>query len=467
MNRFFRIDMRVLVRLRNTLKRLQIRRLYNRGWMDAAREHGLKEIDRQNSNREFAQDIVIRCYFNQCDWESVIDFADQNQDFDSMDYVTRARRKIISDVSYVGPEPALHKEKVWNGDNLLMNWYQEDQRLWLRHPWGWVYWDMPQKFELEDTAPSLLHLALEVLLSPWIPETKYWEVPAREPGTELALSYSGGIDSTAAALLLPVDTFLAYHQRDFESMLDHSIPKNTFQVIWEKMGREVLCVPSNHERIRLFHDLSVGFSTANAAGVHLILLADHLKLRGIAFGTPIDNTWLKSGRVYRDFSKSHYWKYWSGQFSKAGLSYVLPINHISEAGALEICRQSSIADAVNSCLRGKAGIWCGECWKCFHKNGPLGRKISPNSKEINTFLTTKPLRTAQHALWALQVQGLEDLAPHLRQYISGDLSWWAKAYRPGLDLIPEPWNIHVETKTLEFLGWMDPPLSLEAVNLDF
>ena len=65
MNRFFRIDMRVLVRLRNTLKRLQIRRLYNRGWMDAAREHGLKEIDRQNSNREFAQDIVIRCYFNQ------------------------------------------------------------------------------------------------------------------------------------------------------------------------------------------------------------------------------------------------------------------------------------------------------------------------------------------------------------------------------------------------------------------
>ena len=72
---------------------------------------------------------------------------------------------------------------------------------------------------------------------------------------------------------------------------------------WESdMNREVLVIPSNHERIRTHHGLQVGFSTSNAAGVHLILLADYLDLFGIAFGTPIDNTWLKAGSRYSDFS---------------------------------------------------------------------------------------------------------------------------------------------------------------------
>jgi hypothetical protein len=232
------------------------------------------------------------------------------------------------------------------------------------------------------------------------------------------------------------------------------------------MERKVLCIPSNHERIRLAHGLNVGFSSANAAGVHLILLADYLDLKGIAFGTPIDNTWLKSGRTFRDFSQSHYWKYWEGQFSKAGLSYVLPINHISEAGAMEICKQSVLSESVNSCLRGVDGKWCGKCWKCFHKNGPLGRKIDPHSKEITTFLSAKPLRTAQHALWALKEQNLIHLAPQFSDLIKLDLSWWREAYPPGLEIIDRTWRVGIQEKTQEYLSWMRSPFLLADVDLD-
>ena len=82
-----------------------------------------------------------------------------------------------------------------------------------------------------------------------------------------------------------------------------------------------------------------GFSTDFASGVHLILLADTLNLGRIAFGTPIDNTWLKKGSQYRDFSKSEYWCRWKKHFAFAGLHLELPINHISEAGALRICQK--------------------------------------------------------------------------------------------------------------------------------
>lgn len=131
-----------------------------------------------------------------------------------------------------------------------------------------------------------------------------------------------------------------------------------------------------------------------------------------------------------------------------------------------ICKQSSFSDVVNSCLRGRDGEWCGKCWKCFHKNGPLGSKIDPSSKEISHFLNKKPLRTAQHALWALKVQGLENLAPHLSDHIAEDLSWWNKAYQPGLELIDEPLRSFIDKRTTSYLEWMAEPHALISVDLD-
>ena len=249
-------------------------------------------------------------------------------------------------------------------------------------------------------------------------------------------------------------------------MLSHTLPLATFEAIKQRTGREVLCIPSNHERIRTYHGKVNGFSDAHAAGVHLVLLADHLNLAGIAFGTPIDNTWLKRGSVYRDFSTDPYWTKSRAMFARAGLAYVLPVNHITEAGALEVCRQSELADVVNSCLRGVGKRWCGRCWKCFHKNGPLGREVDPTAPEITTFLNTKPLRTAQHALWALQVQQLEHLAPHLAPFLESDLSWWVDVYPPGLALIDEPWRTTVEQRSDAVLTRMTEPYPLESVHID-
>lgn len=445
--------------------RVRVRRFYNQSRYKEAENLARRRID-DKTQSEFARDIILRSLYNQEDWLGVEAFSVDYPSKNSQYYSRKARLNRIRQPTHVDAEPETCLEKLWNKENLLSNWHQESNKLWLRHEKGWTYWIMPNDFSLEQTHPSLLYLALEVLLSPWNPEVKKWETSTQRTGHKIALSYSGGIDSTAAALLLPEETILAYHRRDFESMLTHDMANNVFSAWKAEMNRDVLVIPSNHERIRAHHGLDIGFSTDNAAGVHLILLADHLDLFGIAFGTPIDNTWLKSGSKYRNFSSSFYLQHWSKQFSKAGLEYLLPINHISEAGALIICKQSKISRSVNSCLRGNGKQWCGNCWKCFHKNGPLGREFNPNSKEITKFLNTTPLRTAQHVLWALKKQELEYLAPHLASYMESDLSWWEQAYPKGLEIIGEKLRDGIRDETELYLSWMEEPYHLEKVNLE-
>jgi hypothetical protein len=445
-------------------RRWPIRKAYNAGdWSTAA---SLARRELTTGNRAFAQDIILRSLYNQQEWQEILSFLNEHPEADDGTYERRARLKLAQIKQVKHGEPIPEEDRPWNDKNLLSNWLQEGHRVWMRHPWGWTHWDMPEDYSLAKTHPSLLHLAMQMLLGQWVPATKQWSVEPREPGKRLGLAYSGGVDSTAALLLLPDDTILAYHQRNFDSMLSHTLPMATFDAIKKRMGRKVLCIPSNHERIRTYHSKVNGFSDAHAVGVHLILLADHLDLAGIAFGTPIDNTWLKRGSVFRDFSTDPYWTKSRAMFAKAGLAYVLPINHISEAGALEVCRRSELADVVNSCLRGLGKRWCGRCWKCFHKNGPLGREFDPTASEITTFLNTKPLRTAQHALWALRVQQLEHLAPHLAPFLESDLSWWVDTYPPGLELIDEPWRTTVVQRSDAVLKRMIEPYPLESVHLD-
>lgn len=458
------VSLSIVRKIRDAFDRLLIRRAYNNANYELAAQISRSKLDKMK-DKQFLLDIICRSMYNLEQFSEVILFVKEWELETHKLYAEKSRIK-ISIRDYREPSPEHFAEERWNSDDLLSNWYQEGSRIWLRHPWGWTFWDMPETYQLDKTSKSLLRLALDVVLSPWLDDGPMHDVEQREFGSNLALSYSGGIDSTAAALLLPKETILAYHERSFDSMLTHDLAKSLFNKLEEYENRIVLRIPSNHEKIRTFHDLPNGFSTEFASASHLILLADHLDLGGIAFGTPIDNTWLKKGKQYRDFSSSKYFIKWTQKFESAGLHYVLPINHVSEAGALEICRQSKFADHVNSCLRGENNHGCGNCWKCFHKNGPLGRRFNIESKEINAFLNQKPLRTAQHALWALKKMNLENRFPHLAGHLQEDLSWWEMAYPVGLDIIPNQWRDGIKEKTEQYLSWMEEPYSLEKVDLN-
>ena len=131
---------------------------------------------------------------------------------------------------------------------------------------------------------------------------------------------------------------------------------------------------------------------------------------------------------------------------------------------MRICENEGILPHMNSCLRGNGMEGCGECWKCFHKNGPLGRPYDIEAREIQTFLNRRPLPTATHALWALKQMGHQSQVPDLQHHMERDFSWWTCYYPPAKEILPERWKAGIINKISKHLPDMVRPYVVESVN---
>ena len=354
------------------IRRTLMRRAYNKGNWDVAKNYAfqLKDIPKE---RELARSVLIRSHLNLGNyaevirlnsiWENSFDTLSQKAEY-SLDVQNNSKTVLhpkINELHNAQPSPEI-SEIEWNEEDLAENFLQEQSRLWMIHPNGWTYWDMPDNYVLSETHPDLLRLTAEILLYPWHNVKNSYLEQSRVLGTLPSLSFSAGTDSTAAYLIMPENTILGYHRRDFEGLLDHRNADRLIGFLEEEHKKSILDIPSNHEIIRTYHFKQVGFSSDFACASHLILLADHFDIGAIAFGMPIDNTWLMKGRKFREFTETSYYQYWVERFSKVGLELLLPIAGISEAGAMKICQNEEILPFLNSCLRGDGVNGCGICW---------------------------------------------------------------------------------------------------------
>ena len=113
------------------------------------------------------------------------------------------------------------------------------------------------------------------MFGPWDKTIIEGWVPTREPGHRPGLSFSGGIDSTAAMCLMPQRTVLFYGERyGFETKLRHDNANVFIEYLENEIGRPVIKIRSNHELIRTRDNHSAGFSTDYACAVGAILSAD-------------------------------------------------------------------------------------------------------------------------------------------------------------------------------------------------
>lgn len=325
---------------------------------------------------------------------------------------------------------------------------------------------MPARWKLKNTHPDLLKLAEWVLLDPWVPGIINGHKWTRKPGRRPGLSFSGGIESTSAMLLMPRNTVVAYNERDFESMLKHDNAHRFIKRLRWRHLRRIHVIKSDHEKIRTNWGKMNGFSTDLACAVHLILLADYYNLDSIAVGMPIDNSWLDKGRKFRDFPSCGWYRKWMSPFAAAGLEINLVVNMISQAGCLEVVRKKGLANWAQSCLRAPAGKTCGRCWKCFFKNSLLGHEIDVTSIEISEFSSTDPLKTAAMVLYATKQTGMFAELPQLERFADIDMSWFTGIYEPGLDLLPNKYRAGIESNLRHLLSAMPEPNALERTNLE-
>jgi hypothetical protein len=320
------------------------------------------------------------------------------------------------------------------------NWSQKNTTVIFEAPEAKITFSVPDTFSLKRTSPDLLWAVEYVILSPWHDKYQKKWVPTRRPGSIPGLSFSGGVDSTAAMCLIPESSILFYMERDFESMINHT-NANRFISHLRQSGREVIISKSNHEIIRTFHSKNYGFSTDYACMAHMILLADHYDLDSAATGMPLENSYFFHGSKVRQFEQSNFWKKYAPMFEFLGIPLYQPVAGCSEILNHKIVTDHGFEDFAKSCIRSNIpGETCNECWKCFRKNtfSQLPWKMSP---EISKFLKKRPLKQGIATLYALQMiskskQNLPSEAEDLLEILNEDLSFLLEYWSPSVKLLP-------------------------------
>jgi hypothetical protein len=345
-------------------------------------------------------------------------------------------------------------------------WTQEKNKVMFKAPNVTVEFIVPKGFSLKRTSLDLLWAIENVLLSPWHEKyNKEW-VPTRRPGNSPGLSFSGGIDSTAAMCLMPSDTRLFYLERNFESMIQH---ENAYRFIehLKNQSREVISIKSNHELIRTFHDKNPGFSTDYACMAHLILVADFFDLDAAATGMPLENAYFFHGSKVRNFQESSFWKRYAPMFSYLGIPIYQPVAGCSEIVNNTIVNKNGYKGFASSCLRSNvAGKTCNNCWKCFRKNifNKLDWEMSP---EISKFLSKRPLKQGIATLYALQMlyevkQEIPEEANDLKSIMKTDLDFLNRYWAPSLELIP----LKYRESTMKKINAIVSKIEIDLYSLD-
>ncbi len=350
------------------------------------------------------------------------------------------------------------------------SWVQDGNILKLITDKGRWHFIMPEDWKISATHPDLFRLAEMVLLYPFLTkeiDNSEWK-SSRKPGNYPGLSYSTGVDSNAAMILMPPDTRLVYYRRDYESRLRHD---NADRCI-AKTGSSVYQVESNSELIRCeYARLHHGFSTDYHCGVALILLADYLDIGSFATGMVLESAYLYSGYKYRNFANTIYWQKWNGIFSACGLPIYQPVAGCSEIITQRIVKEAGLAQYAVSCLMGEAGRICGQCYKCYRKLMG-GKTIALPDSKVEAILNAIPLKmassmiyTAQKAL-SNQVKPFSYIPQQLLPYMQHDVSWLEGYYPPYLDLIPAKYRELTKNNIEKYAKPMEIPYKMHEWNVE-
>ncbi|MCF6469193.1 hypothetical protein FAF44_12430 [Nonomuraea sp. MG754425] len=331
----------------------------------------------------------------------------------------------------------------------------------------------------DDAHPDLFAVAAWTVVAPWTRKRitfdravsaevaralhDGWGVEAgpvgaepRTPGSRLAISYSGGADSVAAATIFP-DAPFVHFRRVAHPRVPNRWPHYRSDVLAKlaaQTGRELSVVTSDLEYT--LAEPRPGYPEHHAVAAGALLLADRLDLGGLGFGYEMGSRWLGGGRYLWRFTPDNpMWSphgRWGRLFAAAGVHIVLPVGGVSEAVTMRVALGSPLRDQVRWCLRGTDGP-CRTCAKCLYKEliqaaverRPLDTPITADRPQARKYLQKPPYGGQEMIQYGLaRVPGIEDtlFAPVLDHFDVSEAatSWLERCYPPALDEIPQPWR---------------------------
>ncbi|MGV9308890.1 DUF6395 domain-containing protein [Nonomuraea sp. NPDC004354] len=293
----------------------------------------------------------------------------------------------------------------------------------------------------------------------------------RAAGRTLAISYSGGADSVAAATIFPDAPFVHFrrvpHQR-----VPNRWPHYRSDVLARlaaQTGREVTTVESDLEFT--LAEPRPGYPEHHAVAAGALLLADEMDLGGLAFGYELGSRWLGGDRYLLRFTPDNpMWAphgAWGRLFAAAGVPIVLPVGGVSEAVTMRIALDSPLKAQVRWCLRGTGGP-CRTCGKCLYKEliqaaverRPMDTPITANRPVARKWQEPPPYGGQEMIEYGCaRVPGIETTpfakaAHHLRA-TEESTAWLDHCYRPAVEEIPRAWRDQVADFMATRVGFMD------------
>ena len=185
----------------------------------------------------------------------------------------------------------------------------------------------------------------------------------RKIGNIPGIAFSGGYDSTAAALVMPEEskkiTFIREDHPDIPRRED-----NTQETVIKTVSRfdDVTMVKSNLEYIAGPY---LQFPTWISLAIPCVLLADKLDLKGIAFGSITGSSLVKNGGKYEEKREPD--KQWVQLLNACSLDMYKPVAGLTEISTAKIVHKNSLQDYAVSCTIGTYKQPCNACKKCFRK----------------------------------------------------------------------------------------------------
>ncbi|MEV0230370.1 DUF6395 domain-containing protein [Nonomuraea sp. NPDC050786] len=345
----------------------------------------------------------------------------------------------------------------------------------------------------DDAHPDLFAVAAWTVVAPWtrkrisfdravsarVAEALHagWGVEAvpvgaepRQAGGRLAISYSGGADSVAAATIHPEAPFVHFRRVPHPRVPNRwsHYRSDVLAKLAAKTGRELSTVTSDLEFT--LAEPRPGYPEHHAVAAGALLLADQLDLGGLGFGYELGSRWLGGGRyLWRYTPDNPMWSphgRWGRLFAAAGVHIVLPVGGVSEATTMRLALGSDLKDYVRWCLRGADGP-CRTCGKCLYKEliqaaverRPLDTPITADRPVARKWLRKPPYGGMEMIQYGLaRVPGIENTlfagALDYFDVTEESTSWLDRCYPRALEEIPAQWRGEAAAFMDEHVGLM-------------
>lgn len=286
-----------------------------------------------------------------------------------------------------------------------------------------------------------------------------------------ALTYSGGIDSTAAAILLPTNTHLFYFDRivpngEVKSLLNQEAAYYACREM-AKTGRIVHQIKTDMQYVRK----PVGFNSYLADAVPALLLADYYGFDAIAHGQTLEIGYQIGETGYEDFMTTEVGDPWFKLLPHVDLAYTLPTIGLSEVSTTNIVLKSPYHPFAQACSRGGVKKPCMNCFKCFRKS--LLEKVIVNSPITNPYLDqlfnipdVRKVLNAPRPIYFSSI--LAYITAHyngnhrkmllLKEIVRGDqlqVSWMNKWYPESQRILKPKYHHYVKKEILKYVEPMN------------